>query len=379
MDRKNNFNANELPTREYLKEAVDYNEELGILIWKIRPLHHFKNSHGMNSWNARYPGKAICTKSKKGYLSLELDFIRYPAHRVIWKWYHGEEPNIIDHINGIKDDNRIENLRNVTCSENNINLNKLFKNNTSTYNGVSLKNGKYVAKIGFDNAIINIGSYDTLEEAALARELKEIELFGEEFYFQNEKNIILLEELKLKVKEIIASKKPIVKVFNTEGNYIGTYLDKSNNKILSYVDMDKERIYVGYYNTREEAAYFRELKLLEIYGEEKYNNLGRNELRLDLFEKVKLINPEILIPKEKEYVGAYYKKSRNKWISNLTIDKNTMYLGSYKTKEEAALTRELKMLEILGEEEYTKQNRMSLLEELKEKVDVIKQERNYTK
>jgi hypothetical protein len=85
MDRKNNFNANELPTREYLKEAVDYNEELGILIWKIRPLHHFKNSHGMNSWNARYPGKAICTKSKKGYLSLELDFIRYPAHRVIWK------------------------------------------------------------------------------------------------------------------------------------------------------------------------------------------------------------------------------------------------------------------------------------------------------
>lgn len=65
------------------------------------------------------------------------------------------------------------------------------------------KSKNYSAYLGYDNKKIHIGKYKSPEEAAYARELKRLELYGEEFYYANEKNSILLEELKLKVEEII--------------------------------------------------------------------------------------------------------------------------------------------------------------------------------
>lgn len=99
-------------------------------------------------------------------------------HRMIIKPSSGLE---VDHINGIKTDNRRINLRECTRQQNNANINKSLKLKASTkYKGVSLqKSGKYRAMIGYNNERIHLGYFITAEEAAKAYNEKAIELYGE--------------------------------------------------------------------------------------------------------------------------------------------------------------------------------------------------------
>jgi hypothetical protein len=108
-------------------------------------------------------GKVIKNKRNDGYITL-LNHTR--GHRFAWFYVYGEVPNIIDHINRDRSDNRILNLRNVTRKENNINSNRL--DNAKMY-GVHKQTGKYTAQIGIDGRKIHIGIYSTKEEAISAR------------------------------------------------------------------------------------------------------------------------------------------------------------------------------------------------------------------
>ena len=64
---------------------------------------------------------------KSGYRQIKVNNVIYPAHRLIWVFHNGsiDENMQIDHINGIKDDNRIENLRLVTAQQNSWNRSRL--------------------------------------------------------------------------------------------------------------------------------------------------------------------------------------------------------------------------------------------------------------
>jgi hypothetical protein len=199
-----NINSVDLPTQQYLKECFDYNEESGELIRRERPLHHFKNSRIMNFNNTQFGNKVAGRIDKAGYCRVKIDGRTCAAHRIIWKWYYGVDPvDFIDHINGDKSDNRISNLRDIERGSNAINLSKLKECNSTGYTGVAkARNGRYRSYTNVDGKQKCIGTYGTPEEAALARELKCLEIYGEEFYHANEKNKILLEELKLKVKVI---------------------------------------------------------------------------------------------------------------------------------------------------------------------------------
>lgn len=180
--------ANELPSQEYLKECFDYNEETGILYKKVRPRHHFDSDVGMNISNSStIKNKKVGTYSH-GYIIVDLDGKRYGAHRIIWKWYYGTEPKeTIDHINGIKDDNRIENLREATHLENSQNLVNLKKNNKSGYIGVCWheKSGKWRATFSYEGKTMHLGLFDTAYEAHLVREAKAKELQGEFYVKKN--------------------------------------------------------------------------------------------------------------------------------------------------------------------------------------------------
>ena len=107
---------------EYLREALDYNPETGVLTWKVRPLRHFKDKRATASINTRLAGKpAFTAVQSAGYLCGNIEKRQYLAHRVIWAWYHGEWPPedmVIDHVNMDKTDNRIINLELVTLVEN---------------------------------------------------------------------------------------------------------------------------------------------------------------------------------------------------------------------------------------------------------------------
>lgn len=143
-----------LPPQGYLRECLDYNPATGKLSWKTRPVSHFCSGaqtalHNCNAWNGAYAGKeAFTARSPNGYSTGGLDRVIYRAHRIIWKLVHGVEPEDIDHINGDRADNRLNNLRAVTRSENMRNA-RLRSNNKSGVVGVHfcLKRKKWIAQI----------------------------------------------------------------------------------------------------------------------------------------------------------------------------------------------------------------------------------------
>lgn len=93
----------------------------------------------------------------------------YLEHRLIWLYHQGIWPKgHIDHINGIRDDNRIENLRECTRQQNMFNKKSYGK--TSQYKGVSWdKPGKkWRAQYRYNGETYYLGLYETEEEAAIA-------------------------------------------------------------------------------------------------------------------------------------------------------------------------------------------------------------------
>ena len=99
------------------------------------------------------------------------------AHRVAFFLYHGlypQWPNSVDHINRDGCDNRIENLREVTAKEQSANTG-LSKANTSGVKGVSFLKGrnKWRASINLEGKKVNLGTFNTLQEAVTARQAGE--------------------------------------------------------------------------------------------------------------------------------------------------------------------------------------------------------------
>lgn len=112
-----------------------------------------------------------------GYGAVGIDGKKYLTHRLIWLLVYGEWPeNDIDHIDRDRMNNRLENIRAVTRTENNHN-HGVHKNNSSGYPGVCFdkRSKKYKARITLDGKQINLGYFDTAEEAFLAYQLAKIQ------------------------------------------------------------------------------------------------------------------------------------------------------------------------------------------------------------
>jgi len=163
--------AKALPSQEYLQECFHYEPTTGKLFWKDRPREHFNSSRGYKNFKLQFAGKEVTSKSRNGYVYPCVDGRLVYAHRVIWKMVHGECPEYqIDHINGIRDDNRLENLRVVSNQENQRNA-KRRKDNTSKVVGVSWHNRDEVwcANIKVDGKQINLGNFTDKIDAIYAR------------------------------------------------------------------------------------------------------------------------------------------------------------------------------------------------------------------
>jgi hypothetical protein len=157
-------------TVDLLNHLFEYDKETGNLIWKIKPSsrgHHVK------------AGDIAGTLKSHGYLCVGINYNSYRAHRLIFLMHKGYLPKTIDHINGDKLDNRIENLRAATVGQNQHNR-KTNANNTSGYKGVSWNKAlkKWTARITLERKIIHLGYFANVEEAAeVVRKARE-ELHG---------------------------------------------------------------------------------------------------------------------------------------------------------------------------------------------------------
>lgn len=176
-----------LPPQDYLNLLFSYNSEIGVLRWVKN--FNFEELLKRYNWSIRrckvsqtklsgeIAGHTFKSSSGAMSIQLRLDTKSYYVHRVIWKLVYGEDPEIVDHINGNSLDNRIINLRSVTNLENSRNSKK-SRNNTSGITGVSYSKNtsKYEAYI-WDNFLkINLGLFTDKEEARIAREKAECDL-----------------------------------------------------------------------------------------------------------------------------------------------------------------------------------------------------------
>lgn len=170
-----------------LREALEYRPLSGRLFWKERPIWHFKNDERwpaqdcMKRWNTSYAGsEAFCQKGKNGYLYGTIDNSHLLSHRVIMAMQLGYWPKeTVDHINGDRTDNRLENLRLATRSQQSRNTSSA-KGGTSQYLGVSWRanRSKWRSVIFVDGKQKSLGSFSDEVEAARAYDAAARQHFG---------------------------------------------------------------------------------------------------------------------------------------------------------------------------------------------------------
>lgn len=147
-------------SNEYLKSILHYNEHSGLFTWKV--------SLGKRSVISEVAG---WLDKSTGYENIKINNKKHKSHRLAWFYFYNEIPYKIDHINHIKNDNRIVNLRNTNHNTNCKNK-SMSKNNTSGHCGVYFhsKNNKWTSSIRVNGKQKHLGSFNSKLEAIQARE-----------------------------------------------------------------------------------------------------------------------------------------------------------------------------------------------------------------
>jgi len=167
---------------ERLKTFVNYDLETGIFTWKVN-----RNSYGGKVKIGCLAGTKDI-RPNQGYITIGIEKKLYRAHRLAWLFVNGEFPEKgfeIDHINGVRHDNRLCNLRLVTRTQNNMNAIPRSDNKLG-HRGVSyqIRRDTWDSRITLNKKTICLGQFKTKEEAITARQKAE-KMYFDEFSIGN--------------------------------------------------------------------------------------------------------------------------------------------------------------------------------------------------
>ena len=169
----------DLPAIDDIRKVLSYDAGTGKFKWLVMPLEFSPNAVQNKLWNARRSGKeAFTSTNTKGYKKGSVLGVFVSAHRVAWALHYGKWPDgHIDHINGDRADNRIENLRDVLHHDNMRNM-AIPNTNTSGQVGVqwNKKDKRWHARIGHGETRRFLGSFIDKQDAIAARKQAEIEM-----------------------------------------------------------------------------------------------------------------------------------------------------------------------------------------------------------
>jgi hypothetical protein len=152
-----------------------------LTVERLRELLHYDPETGVFTWKVTLSRRAVAGKtagafaSLKGYTPISVLNVKYLAHRLAWFYVYGVWPSEdVDHINRVRSDNRITNLRLASRTENSQNAG-LKRNNTSGYKGVSLHKTtrRWRAHLMVGRKQIHLGLFDCIHEAVAARKAAE--------------------------------------------------------------------------------------------------------------------------------------------------------------------------------------------------------------
>ena len=166
-----------------LRRLVRLDPRTGRLYWLPRTPDMFAGKSRQspewrcNRWNSRHAGREAIGNKSQGYRVGYLLGRIVGAHRVAFALHHGHWPvGQVDHQNGVRSDNRPDNLRDVTAAQNAKNL-KRYACNTSGVTGVVWNQAerRWKARITVDNRRINLGTFHDFSTAVAARKHAEVE------------------------------------------------------------------------------------------------------------------------------------------------------------------------------------------------------------
>lgn len=144
-------------TAHQLRSVLSYDDTTGLFRWLVKP-------------SPRIPLGAVAgTKSVHGYIVIKVGAKYHRAHRLAWLYVHGDWPEqLIDHINGVRDDNRIVNLRPASGSINTQNrrVASAKKKSCDKLGVYRLKPyGRFNARLRIGGRDIYLGTFCSAEQA----------------------------------------------------------------------------------------------------------------------------------------------------------------------------------------------------------------------
>lgn len=161
-----------------LKDLFNYVD--GKLFWKSHQELKLVRDKDGKSFRNQYAGREVGCLCGSGYMFVKIRGVLYQLHRIVFALHHGYLPNEVDHIDGNPLNNKIENLREASRSQNLANT-KLSKANTTGVKGVTFNKrvGKFQAYLTKEKKRTYLGSFNSLEEAEQSRKAAFERAFGE--------------------------------------------------------------------------------------------------------------------------------------------------------------------------------------------------------
>ena len=220
-----------LPSQEELRLLFSYDQKTGVLLNLVTRAS--KAPKGARAGNVK----------GNGYRRVRIEGREYLEHRLVWKLVYGVDPvDTLDHINGVRSDNRLANLRDCTTADNN--RFAAAKRHSLPLGVKQLKEkgkayDRYMARATVDGKRVYLGTFSTPEQASQAYQeaLKVIKDGG----------------------QVVSSAKP------TSSGYKGVSWEKAKRKWRACVRIDGNRKHLGYHDTPEQAhqAYLEAIYDLE--------------------------------------------------------------------------------------------------------------------
>lgn len=161
--------------RNEFSELLSYDPTSGSLVWNWRDRDRFNCDRLWRSWNTKNAGKSAGCLMPSGYICVRVAGRTYKAHRLAWLLAHDRWPEgVIDHINRVRSDNRLINLREVPWVINCRNR-QIGSPNKSGILGVYWHRAtqKWAASINAEFGSRHLGVFDSKEDAIAARKSAE--------------------------------------------------------------------------------------------------------------------------------------------------------------------------------------------------------------